>query len=67
MAELGTESFAAHQIGMNIVSLSFACGDGLGVAASALVGQNLGRKRPDMSIVYGKAGQRVGFVFSVVL
>ncbi len=67
VAELGTESFAAHQIGMNIVSLSFACGDGLGVAASALVGQNLGRKRPDMSIVYGKAGQRVGFVFSVVL
>ena len=67
VADLGTESFAAHQIGMNIISLSFACGDGLGVAASALVGQNLGRERPDMAMVYGKAGQRVGFFFSAVL
>ena len=67
VAALGTDSFAAHQIGMNIVSLSFACGDGLGVAASALVGQSLGRERPDMAIVYGKAGQRLGFAFSVLL
>ncbi len=67
VADLGTESFAAHQIGMNIVSLSFACGDGLGVAASALVGQNLGRERLDMAMIYGKAGQRVGFFFSAVL
>ncbi len=67
VAELGTESFAAHQIGMNIVALSFACGDGLGVAASALVGQNLGKQRPDLSIIYGKAGQRLGFLFSAIL
>ncbi len=67
VADLGTESFAAHQIGMNIISLSFACGDGLGVAASALVGQNLGRGRPDMAMIYGKAGQRIGFFFSAVL
>ena len=67
VAGLGTESFAAHQIGMNIVSLSFACGDGLGVAASALVGQNLGRGRSDMSMIYGKAGQRIGFFFSAML
>ncbi len=66
VADLGTESFAAHQIGMNIISLSFACGDGLGVAASALVGQNLGRHRPDMAMIYGKAGQRIGFFFSAV-
>lgn len=67
VADLGTESFAAHQIGMNIISLSFACGDGLGVAASALVGQNLGRARPDMAMIYGKAGQRIGFFFSAIL
>ena len=67
VANLGTESFAAHQIGMNIISLCFACGDGLGVAASALVGQNLGRGRPDMSLIYGKAGQRLGFFFSAVM
>ena len=67
IAGLGTESFAAHQIGMNIISLCFACGDGLGVAASALVGQNLGKKRPDMAMIYGKAGQRVGFFFSAVM
>lgn len=67
VAELGTDDFAAHQICMNIINLSFAFGDGLGVAASALVGQNLGRQRPDLSILYGKIAQRIGIIMSVLL
>ena len=52
---------------MNIINLSFAVGDGLGVAASSLVGQSLGAKRPDMAIIYGKAGQRLALCVSTVL
>ena len=66
VAELGTQEFATHQICMTIVTISFAFGDGLGVAASALVGQNLGKKRPDLSEVYAKAARNVGFAFSVI-
>ena len=32
-ANLGTQSMAAHQVGLNIMHLSFALGDGLQVAA----------------------------------
>lgn len=67
VAELGTMEFATHQIVMSIISLSFTVGDGLGVASSALVGQNLGRKRPDISIIYGRIGQRFGACISVLL
>ena len=67
VAELGTTEFATHQIVMSIITLSFTCGDGLGVASSALVGQNLGRKRPDHSLIYGSIGQRFGACISVLL
>lgn len=67
VAGLGTIPFAAHQIVMNALSISFSFGDGLGVASSALVGQNLGASRPDHSILYAKICQRIGFLISVGL
>ncbi len=45
----GTAAVAAYFIGVRILSLSFLPGFGFGAAASALVGQNLGAKRPDES------------------
>lgn len=62
VAGLGTIAFATHQICMNIINLSFTFGDGLSVAASALVGQNLGAKRGDLAILYGKALQRMALI-----
>lgn len=67
VAGLGTIPFAAHQIVMNVLSISFAFGEGLGVAASALVGQNLGASRPDHSILYSKICQRIGLIISIIL
>jgi len=67
VADLGTIDFATHTICMNICTLSFCFGDGLGVSASALVGQNLGKKRPDLSIIYGKSAQRIGFLLGICL
>lgn len=67
VANLGPTPYATHLICMNILNLSFCFGDGFGIAASALVGQNLGSKRPDLSTIYGKVGQRIAFLASTAL
>ncbi len=67
VARLGTNAFAAHQIGMNIITISFAFGDGLSVASVSLVGQSLGEKRPDLAKVYGGFCQRLGFLCSAAV
>lgn len=67
VAHLGTNAFAAHQVGMNIMSISFSFGDGLSVAAVALVGRSLGEKRQDLARIYGGICQRMGLTFSIIL
>lgn len=67
IAGLGTAAFATHQIASNIMSLSFSFGDGLSIAASSMVGQQLGAKRPDMATIYGKVGQRMAVCVSTVI
>ena len=67
VANLGTTAFAAHQVGMNIMSLSFSFGDGLSAASIALVGQSLGAKRVDMARIYGGFSQRLGLIFAAFL
>jgi len=49
VAGLGTVTYAAHQVALNVESLSFMPGWGFAAAATALVGQGLGAKRPDWS------------------
>lgn len=66
-ANLGTQEYAAHQVGMNVMSLSFSFGDGMQVAAVTLIGQSLGRKEPDMAKKYGAICQRIGNAISVIL
>ncbi|MDQ7793281.1 MAG: MATE family efflux transporter [bacterium] len=53
VAGLGTVAFAAHAIALNVESLSYMPGIALSVAASALVGQELGARRPDRAIACG--------------
>lgn len=67
VARLGTEAFAAHQVGMNVMSISFSFGDGLSIASVALVGQSLGARRKDLAHVYGSICQRLGLLFALVL
>lgn len=64
---LGTDRYAANQICMQLLNLTFTFGDGLGVAGTALVGQNLGAKRWDLSMLYGKICQRYAVIVSLVL
>lgn len=67
VADLGTKAFAAHQVCMQFLNITFTVGDGIGIAATALVGQKLGEKRPDLSMLYGKVSQRMAFAASMTL
>ena len=66
-ANLGTQQFAVHQVGMNVMSLSFSFGDGMQVAAVSLIGQSLGQKDPEKAKRYGIICQRMGNIISIVL
>ncbi len=61
-AKLGTDEFSAHTILQQVISFTYNIGDGLGVATTTLVGQNLGKKRSDISEMYCKLSQRCAFV-----
>lgn len=67
VASLGTVSFATHQVAMNIQALSFMNGQAFSVSATSLMGQSLGKKRPDMAQGYTKRTRRVGMMISIVL
>ncbi len=66
-AQMGTAAFSAHQVGMNCLSLSFSFGDGLQVAAVALIGQSLGQKRPDLAKRYGNLCLEIGILFAILV
>ncbi|MDO4460231.1 MAG: MATE family efflux transporter [Clostridia bacterium] len=67
VANLGTTEFAAHQVGMNFMHLSFSFADGLQVASVALVGRSLGQSRRDMARLYSSACQRLGLLCAFVI
>lgn len=66
-AYMGTKAMAAHQVGMNIMSLTFSFGDGMQVAAVALIGKSLGEKNPEKAKQYGKTCQLIGLCISLVV
>ena len=67
VADLGTADFAAHMIAMQLMGLSFTFADGISAATTSLVGQNLGKNRPDLSIMYGKIGMRLAIACAAIL
>lgn len=66
-AKMGTDAMAAHQVGMNILGLTFSFGDGMQVAAVALIGKSLGEGSPQKAKLYGKTCRRIGLCISCVL
>lgn len=64
VAGFGTAVVAAHQIGMNILSLSFTPGQAFAVAATTLVGQGLGAGRPDLAEKGALETRRLGTMVS---
>lgn len=66
-AKMGTDAMAAHQVGMNIMGLTFSFGDGMQVAAVALIGRSLGEGKPDKAKAYGKTCQIIGLGISMMI
>jgi putative MATE family efflux protein len=67
VAGLGTITFAAHQICLSILGLSFTPGQAFGIAASSLVGRSLGEGKLDKADEYGKEARRIGSIISSIM
>jgi putative MATE family efflux protein len=67
VASLGTVAYATHQIAMNIQAMSFMNGQAFSVSGTSLVGQSLGKRRPDMAQAYASRTRRLGMSFSILL
>lgn len=66
-ADQGTAAMAAHQVGMNIMGLSFSFGDGLQATAVALIGRSLGAGDEKLAREYGSICRTIGGIISVCL
>lgn len=64
VADLGTVSYATHQISLNILSLSFQPGQAFGIATSALIGKSLGAGQLEHAESYTKVTRRFGVYIS---
>ena len=64
---LGTDVYAAHQIALNILSLSYSPAQAFGITASSLMGQSLGAKDEKLAERYTKMCQRMGLILAVTM
>lgn len=67
ISSLGTIVFAAHQIVLSILNLSFVNGQAFGIAAASLAGQALGRSDPDGAKKVSAASQKMGALVSTAM
>jgi putative MATE family efflux protein len=67
VTQLGTTAYAAHNVALNIESLSFLPGMGYAIAASTLVGQGLGAGRPEEAEASAYEALRQGALMMTVL
>ena len=63
IAHFGTEAYAAHQVGLRISALAYLPGWGFSIAATTLVGQELGARRPDQA----RKATFVAYLFGLAL
>jgi MATE family multidrug resistance protein len=63
MGRLGTIPLAATNIAFNISSLAFMPMIGIGIAVSVLVGQSLGKGRPDLAERSAYSGFHIAFLY----
>ncbi|HHV80255.1 MAG TPA: MATE family efflux transporter [bacterium] len=64
---MGTAAIAIYQIGMSINNISFMPVWGFSMAATTLVGQNLGASRPDLAEEYVRRILKIGMLIVCVL
>ena len=62
---LGTNVYAAHQISLNILNLTYSPAQAFGITASTLMGQSLGAKNEQLARMYTRMCQRIDFVIAI--
>lgn len=67
VAGLGTVVYAAHQIAISILGLSFQPGQAFGIAASSLIGRSLGAKEFSKAEAYANETRRLGSMISTFM
>jgi len=67
IGRLGTISLAATNIAFNVNTLAFMPMMGFGIAVSVLVGQNIGRNKPEIAERSTYAGFRLTFVYMTII
>jgi MATE family multidrug resistance protein len=67
LAALGTIAYAANQVAINALSISFMPGFGFALAATTLVGQGLGAKDPEAAQQRGYTAYRLGASLMTVM
>lgn len=65
VSSFGTNTYAAHQIALNIEGFSFTPGMSFQIASTTLVGQSLGAKNPDRAERVGWEAVRIGAIVGV--
>ncbi len=67
VTSLGETLYAAHQIGLSIMSISFMNGQAFGIAAASLLGQSMGKKRIDRGKAFTFECRKLGMIVSLML
>jgi len=67
IAQLGTLEYAAHQVCLNLQTMSMTNGVGFAHSATTLMGQSIGRRRPEMSQAYSRSCAVLSILVSVLL
>lgn len=67
IAALGTQALAAQRLAFTALSLAFIPGFGFGIAATALVGQSLGARRPAEAIVVAQIATRWAVIWMTAM
>ncbi len=67
VAQLGTLALAAHRVALNAMSISFLPGLGFALAATAMVGQNIGAHRPDEAKAVTKIATQWALIWMGIL
>jgi putative MATE family efflux protein len=65
IASLGDLAFATHNIAMNVHQFTFMNGQAFGISATSLLGQSLGRKRPDQGRAQVQLCRRYAFILAL--
>lgn len=63
---LGTIAFATHQACISVLQFSVMIGSAIAVSSTTLVGQSLGRRRPDMAQLYSSRSSQLGLCLAIV-